>query len=58
MNLLNRVMSYDKTKVENQEICNCEECVLKTKSISVRIKGIDLFDDFLKKLENYQIMCR
>ena len=58
MNLLNRVMSYDKTKVENQENCNCEECVSKTKSISIRIKGIDLFDDFLKKLENYQIMCR
>lgn len=26
MNLLNRMMSYDKTKNENQE-CNCEECV-------------------------------
>ena len=26
MNLLNRVMSYDKTKV-NQEKCNCENCV-------------------------------
>jgi hypothetical protein len=27
MNLLNRVMSYDKTKIGNQESCNCEECV-------------------------------
>ena len=26
MNLLNRIMSYDKTKI-NQENCNCEECV-------------------------------
>ena len=26
MNLLNRIMSYDKTKL-NQENCNCEECV-------------------------------
>ena len=50
MNSLTRIMSYDKTKI-NQENCNCEECVLKTKSISVRIKGIDLFDDFLKKLD-------
>ena len=27
MNLLNRMMSYDKTKIENQENCNCGECV-------------------------------
>ena len=27
MNLTNRIMSYDKTKNENQEKCNCEECV-------------------------------
>ena len=27
MNLLNRIMSYDKTKIKNQESCNCEECV-------------------------------
>ena len=27
MNLLNRVMSYDKTKNENQEQCNCGECI-------------------------------
>ena len=26
MNLLNRIMSYDKTKL-NQENCNCEECI-------------------------------
>ena len=26
MNLTSRIMSYDKTKV-NQENCNCEECV-------------------------------
>lgn len=26
MNLLNRIMSYDKTKI-NQENCNCDECV-------------------------------
>ena len=26
MNSLNRIMSYDKTKI-NQENCNCEECV-------------------------------
>lgn len=27
MNLINRMMSYDKAKIENQEQCNCEECV-------------------------------
>ena len=27
MNLLNRIMSYDKTKLENKEQCNCVECV-------------------------------
>ena len=27
MNLLNRAMSYDKTKNENQEKCNCAECL-------------------------------
>lgn len=26
MNLLNRMMSYDKAKCTNQENCNCEEC--------------------------------
>ena len=26
MNLLTRIMSYDKTKNESQENCNCEEC--------------------------------
>ena len=27
MNSLNRIMSYDKTKIKNQENCNCEECI-------------------------------
>ena len=27
MNLLNRMMSYDKTKNENQKSCNCKEYV-------------------------------
>ena len=27
MNSLTRILSYDKTKNENQEKCNCEECV-------------------------------
>ncbi len=27
MNSLTRIMSYDKTKIKNQENCNCEECV-------------------------------
>ena len=26
MNSLTRIMSYDKTKIKNQENCNCEEC--------------------------------
>ena len=27
MNSLTRIMSYDKTKIENQENCNCKECI-------------------------------
>ena len=27
MNSLTRIMSYDKTKDENQENCNCKKCV-------------------------------
>ena len=27
MNSLNRIMSYDKTKIKNQENCNCKECI-------------------------------
>ena len=27
MNSLTRIMSYDKTKIKNQENCNCKECV-------------------------------
>ena len=26
MNLLNRMISYDKTKFKNQENCNCDKC--------------------------------
>ena len=50
MNLLNRVMSYDKTKV-NQESCNCEECVGIT-DVSEKKEIIGNFrytDDFLRK---------
>lgn len=27
MNSLTRIMSYDKTKIKNQENCNCKECI-------------------------------
>lgn len=27
MNLMNRMMSYDKNKNVEKEVCNCEECV-------------------------------
>lgn len=59
MNLLNRVMSYDKTKV-NQESCNCEECVGIT-DVSEKKEIIGNFryaDDFLRKIENYQMICK
>ncbi len=59
MNLLNRMMSYDKTKFKNQENCNCVECDSKTKdSISVKIKNITFVDDFLIKVENYRSICK
>ena len=57
MNLLNRIISYDTNKIENQEKCNCEECVSKTESISINIENIKV-DDFLRKIENYQMMCK
>ena len=37
MNLLNHIMSYDKTKL-NQENCNCEECVS-----SETVKSLDSY---------------
>lgn len=60
MNLLNRMMSYDKTKNENQEQCNCAECVgnaeiSEKKEIAWNFKYAD---DFLIKVENYRMMCR
>ena len=59
MNLLNRMMSYDKTKVENQENCNCEECVgITDTSEKKEIIGNFRYDDFLRKIENYRMMCR
>ena len=60
MNLLNRVMSYDKTKNENQEPCNCGECIGNTE-ISKKTEIIGNFeyaDDFLIKVENYRMRCR
>ena len=60
MNLLNRVMSYDKTKNENQENCNCAECI-RNAEISKKTEIIGNFeyaDDFLIKVENYRMRCR
>ena len=60
MNLLNRMMSYDKTKNENQENCNCAEC-LGNAEISEKTEIIGNFeyaDDFLINVENYRMMCR
>lgn len=60
MNLLNRIMSYDKTKNENQEKCNCAEC-LGNAEISKKTEIIGNFeyaDDFLIKVENYRLMRR
>ena len=57
MSLLNRMMSYDKTKNENQESCNCEECFSKAKdNVSVKIKNIIFADDFLTKVENHRLI--
>ena len=59
MNLLNRMMSYDKTKNENQEKCNYTKCIGNTE-ISEKTEIIGNFeyaDDFLIKVENYRMMC-
>lgn len=60
MNVLNRVMSYDKAKIENQERCNCAECVENTEISEKREIAWDFkyADDFLIKVENYRMMCR
>ena len=60
MNLLNRMMSYDKAKIENQEKCNCAEClgnaeISEKKQIACDFKYVD---DFLIKVENYRMRCR
>ena len=59
MNVLNRMMSYDKTKNENQENCNCAECknteISKKREIAWDFKYAD---DFLIKVENYRMMCK
>ena len=59
MNLLNHILSYDKTKI-SQENCNCEECkgFIDT---SIKTEIFDNFkyvDDFLRKIENYRMMCK
>lgn len=54
MNVLNRMMSYDKTKNENQKQCNCAEISEKTEIIG----NFKYADDFLTKVENYRLMCR
>ena len=35
MNSLTRIMSYDKTKIKNQESCNCEECKTNTRNFNI-----------------------
>ena len=62
MNVLNRMMSYDKTKNENQEQCNCAECVsVENVDVSEKREIVGNFkyaDDFLIKVENYRMICR
>ena len=62
MNILNRMMSYDKTKNENQKQCNCTECIsVENVEVSEKREIIGNFnyaDDFLIKVENYRMMCR
>ena len=60
MNLLNRMMSYDKTKNENQENCNCAECIGNAEISKKREITWDFkyANDFLIKVENYRLMCR
>lgn len=48
MNLLNRVMSYDKTKCTNQENCTCEECIPNNEETIKR-----LANEHLRKLVYY-----
>lgn len=60
MNVLNRIMSYDKAKIENQENCNCAECLGNAEISKKREIAWDFMyaDDFLTKIENYRLMCR
>ena len=54
MNLMNRMMFYDKNKNVGKEVCNCEECISKT----IEIKNFDSFNDFAKKLTSYYLRCK
>ena len=62
MNVLNRMMSYDKAKIENQENCNCAECI-SVENVDVSKKreiawDFKYADDFLMKVENHRLICR
>ena len=53
MNSLTRIMSYDKTKIKNQENCNCEECV----NIGVKNQTVEyssLSEEEIDKIINEQ----
>ena len=56
------MMSYDKAKIENQEKCNCAECIsVENTNISEKKEIVWNFkhaDDFLIKIENYRMRCR
>ena len=51
MNSLTRIMSYDKTKIKNQENCNCVECT--TVEVENQIVGYPpLSDDEIEQIVN------
>ena len=57
MNLLTRMMSYDKTKIKNQENCNCVECT--TVEVENQIVGYPpLSDDEIEQIIMKDIWIR
>lgn len=51
MNSLTRIMSYDKTKIKNQEQCNCENCVSKNvKSENQTVEYPKLSEEEIEKI--------
>ena len=59
MNLMNRMMSYDKTKI-NQENCNCRECV-SSENVELKNQTVEyqkLSEEEIEQIINERYDCK